>query len=378
VTLPTDENGIIVVRMAQSAAAAPNQSEPHGVVEPHAHRDHGFHTVRVARVVTETADSVSLVLDVPEPLREAFAYEAGQFCTFRALIDEETHLRCYSMSSAPAVDDELKVTVKRVPEGIVSNWMNESLSAGDEIDVTLPAGVFCLTEDGGDVVALAAGSGITPVISLVKQALATTSRRVHLLYANRDLESTIFRAELDALVDAHPDRLRVQHHLDVDDGFVDADATRRFAGTLASDADVYVCGPTPFMDIVEDALLGSGVDPSRFHIERFAPAGDTPIEEDAPDTGGVTIVTIELDGRTDSTEHRAGTTILQTARQLGMAPPFSCESGNCATCMARLLEGTVTMHVNNALTDEEVEEGWVLTCQSVPTSDTVRVIYGYD
>ena len=175
--------------MAQPAAAAPNQSDAN---HP-AHRDHGFHSLRVARIVAETADAISIVLDVPDPLREAFAYEAGQFCTFRVRIDGETQLRCYSMSSAPAVDDELQVTVKRVPDGIVSNWMNESLAEGDEIDVTLPAGVFRLTDDGGDVVALAAGSGITPVISLVKEALATTSRRVHLLYANRDLESTIFR-----------------------------------------------------------------------------------------------------------------------------------------------------------------------------------------
>jgi ferredoxin-NADP reductase len=378
VTLPTDENGIIVVQMAQSAAAAPNQSEPHSAVHPPAHRDHGFHTVRVARIVAETADAISLVLEVPDPLREAFAYEAGQFCTFRARIDGETHLRCYSMSSAPAVDDELQVTVKRVPDGIVSNWMNDSLAEGDEIDVTLPAGVFCLTEGGGDIVALAAGSGITPVISIVKEALATTSRRVHLLYANRDRESTIFRAELDELVEAHPERLRVHHHLDVDHGFVDGEATRGFAGTLTADADAYVCGPTPFMDIVEEALLGSGLDPERLHIERFAPPAEPPPDEAEADAAGVTMVTIELDGKTDTAEHRAGTTILQTARQLGMSPPFSCESGNCATCMARLIEGTVTMHTNNALTDAEVEEGWVLTCQSVPTSGVVRVVYGFD
>ena len=164
----------------------------------------------------------------------------------------------------------------------------------------------------------------------------------------------------------------------MDHGFVDGEATSGFAGTLTADADAYVCGPTPFMDIVEEALLGSGLEPCRLHIERFGPPVEAPIEEDEPVSAGVTTVTIELDGRTESTEHRPGTTILQTARQLGMAPPFSCESGNCATCMARLIEGSVTMHVNNALTDEEVEEGWVLTCQSVPTSDTIRVVYGYD
>jgi 3-ketosteroid 9alpha-monooxygenase subunit B len=288
------------------------------------------------------------------------------------------------MSSAPSVDHELQVTVKRVPDGVVSNWMNDKLAVGDEVETTLPAGIFCLGEGAGDIVAFAAGSGITPVISLVKEALATTSRRVHLLYANRDLESTIFRAELDALVARHPDRLRVRHHLDVEDGYVDAAVTRDFAGVPAADADVYVCGPTPFMDIVEGAMLGSGLDPAQFHIERFSPAaelliGDVEAGADADsDAGGPAMVTIELDGRTDTTEHRAGTTILQTARQLGMSPPFSCESGNCATCMARLVEGTVTMHANNALTDEEVDEGWVLTCQSVPTSGTVRVVYGFD
>jgi 3-ketosteroid 9alpha-monooxygenase subunit B len=345
-----------------------------------AQRDHGFHALRVARIVTETADAISLVLDVPPPLREAFAYEAGQFCTFRVHVDGETNLRCYSMSSAPAVDDELQVTVKRVPDGIVSNWMNDSLAVGDEIETTLPAGIFCLGEGEGDIVAFAAGSGITPVISLVKEAMSTTPRRVHLLYANRDLESTIFRAELDALAARHPDRLRVQHHLDVVDGYVDAVITRRFAGELPADTDAYVCGPTPFMDIVEDALLGSGLDPARLHIERFGHPVDTIIDdaEAEPEASGPTMVTIELDGRTDTAEHRAGTTILQTARQLGMSPPFSCESGNCATCMARLVEGTVTMHANNALTDEEVDEGWVLTCQSVPTSATVSVIYGFD
>jgi ferredoxin-NADP reductase len=338
--------------------------------------DHGFHLLRVADVVRETAEASSFVLDVPPDLRAAFAYEAGQFCTFRVRVGGESHLRCYSMSSAPVVDTELKVTVKRTPDGVVSNWMNDHLAPGDPIEVTRPAGVFTLG-GGGDLVALSAGSGITPVLSLLKTALATTPRRVSLLYANHDEAAIIFRSELDALRARHEDRFHVQHHLDVDQGFIGADAVRRFTDT-AQDPEFYICGPGPFMDIVEGTLLDGGVEADRIHIERFTPDGWVPEVDDADIALGPSQVTIELDGRTESTGHRPGTTILQTARQMGMSPPFSCEAGSCATCMARVLEGTASMHVNNALTEDEVAGGWVLTCQAVPTSPLVRVAYGYE
>ena len=342
-------------------------------------RDHGFHPLRVRRVVHETADAASFVFDVPADRRAAFAYTAGQFLTFRARIDGAVHHRCYSMSSAPAVDDELQVTVKRVPGGVVSNWMVDTLGPGDVVDVSVPAGVFCLGPGGGDLVALSAGSGITPVFSLLKTALAATDRRVRLYYANRDRDAVIFGAELDALAERYPDRLDVAHHLDVERGFVDHDALVPFlaAGT---GADYFVCGPGPFMDIVEGALLTHGVEPDRIHIERFTPAAPAPEPEPAAEPGvaadaPATRVTIELGGRTDTVDHRAGTTILQTARQMGMSPPYSCESGTCATCMAHLVDGSVKMHVNDVLTDDEVADGWVLTCQSVPTSDSVHVVY---
>lgn len=340
------------------------------------HRDHGFHTVRVARVVAETADASSLVLDIPTHQRDAFAYEAGQFCTFRVVVGGAPLLRCYSMSSAPAVDAELAVTVKRVPGGAVSNWMLDHLAAGDEVEVTFPAGVFQLDPDEDELVLFAAGSGITPVFSLLKTALAGTDRRVRLLYANRDTDSVIFRRELDALVAQHGERLDVVHHLDVERGFVDAAATATFLGEVPVDAGHYLCGPPPFMDVVEAALLASGVARERIHVERFTPAEQV---DDAPSGADDGIrVTIDLDGRTETTDHHPGTTILQTARQMGMTPPSSCESGSCATCMARLVEGAATMHVNDALTDEEVAEGWVLTCQAVPTSATAHVIYGFE
>ena len=349
--------------------ASPSQAAAEAAIG----RDHAFHQLRIGAVVTETADAASFVLDVPPELRGAYAYEAGQFVTFRVTVDGETHLRCYSMSSAPAVDSEMKVTVKRVPDGAVSNWMLDMLQVGHVVETTCPSGVFCL-QGVGDVVAFGAGSGITPVIAIVKTALATTERRVHLLYANRDRDSIIFATELDALANRYGERLRIVHHLDAEQGFVDAGAVSAFA-PIADDAEYFVCGPGPFMDIVEHALRAGGVAREHIHIERFsAPAPEVP----APYASADATITIELDGQTETAEHHPGTTILQMARQMGLRAPSSCEAGSCATCMGKVLEGTVTMRTNNALTPEEVEEGWILTCQSVPTSSTVKVVYGFD
>ena len=345
---------------------------------PGAAADHGFHTLRVREVVRETADARSFVLDVPDDLRQAFAYESGQFCTFRVRVDGQEHVRCYSMSSSPAVDPDLRVTVKRTAAGVVSNWMHDHVTPGSRLDVARPAGFFRLAPGDGDVVAAAAGSGITPVLSLLKTALATTSRRVHLLYANRDPESVIFRAELDGLREAYGDRFALSHHLDSEHGHVGSDTVRRLADA-AADPVFYLCGPEPFMRIVERSLSTGGVDPARVHIERFTPGAW--LSEPGPADAAAAVssrVTVVLGSRTETTDHQPGTTILQTARQLGMAPPFSCESGSCATCMARLLDGSVSMHVNNALTPEEVADGWVLTCQALPTSPVVQVSYNHE
>jgi 3-ketosteroid 9alpha-monooxygenase subunit B len=338
---------------------------------------HGFHQLRILRTVRETEDASSFVLDVPPDLRDAFAYQAGQFCTFRVPIDGRPVFRCYSMSSSPDVDDELQVTVKRVPDGAVSNWMNDALAAGDTIDVSPPAGTFHLPSGEGDVVAFGGGSGITPMLSILKSGLATTSRHFRLLYANRDPDSVIFRDAIDELAQRYPDRLTVIHHFDVDVGFVEPDTVRPLVGDAAG-TDFLICGPTPFMDIVEQTLLGEGVAERCIHIERFTPSEPTLPAEPLEAEPATSSVTIELDGRVDTVEHHPGTTILQVARQLGMSPPFSCESGSCATCMAMLVEGTVTMRVNDVLDDDEVADGWVLTCQAVPTAPSVRVVYGYE
>lgn len=346
---------------------------PFTLDEPRAARDHSFHPLRVKAVVRETAEASSYVLDIPPDLVPLYGYRAGQFLTFRFTIAGTTYYRSYSMSSSPDTDPDLKVTVKRVPGGVVSNWMNDNLAPGDTVAATPPAGVFCLGDGDGEVVAFAAGSGITPVISIVKSALATTGRRVRLLYANRDREAVIFAAELDDLARRHPGRLEVAHHLDVEDGFVEAADVAPYAGAGAG-AEYFICGPTPFMALVEGTLVGAGVDPGRIRIERFTPPEPEAPPADAPPDARITI---ELDGRVATADHHPGTTILQMARQMGFSPPFSCEAGNCATCMARVVEGAVTMRANNALTAEEVAEGWILTCQAEPAAPIVHVVYGY-
>lgn len=343
--------------------------------QPH---DRGYHSLTISKVVPETDDAVSLVLDVPDDLRSTYGYAAGQFLTFKVTIDGRTLYRSYSMSSAPETDAELAVTVKRVPGGAVSNWLNE-LVAGAQLAASPPAGKFRLGTPERDIIAFAAGSGITPIYSLVKSAMLTTSRSVRLLYANRDRDAVIFGAPLQELAMRRGDRLDLRHRFDAEHGFIDAAAVAEYL-EAAHDADVYVCGPGPFMDIVESTLLTGGVPAERIHIERFNVAETITSVEPAStaDATGDISVTIELDGKKGTTKYHRGATILQTARQLGMTPPFSCEAGNCATCMAKLVEGEVTMRVNDALFEDEVADGWILTCQSEPTTPTVHVIYGYE
>lgn len=338
-----------------------------------------YHALRVARVIEETADARSFVIDVPADLRAQFGYEAGQFLTFRLEVAGERLVRCYSLASSPDTDTEHKVTVKRVADGRVSNWMNDRVRAGDVLETMRPAGVFVLQDRATPLVLFGAGSGITPVISIVKSALARTSRRVRLVYANRDAGSIIFRDELDALAAAHGDRLEVVHRLDVDHGFLDAAGVRAYVGADL-DADFYVCGPTPFMDTVESTLGALGVPDGQIFVERFVSIGDphgavhASPESKAGDAAPAT-VRVRLDGQDHDVPYAAGKTLLAAAREAGLEPPFACEEGYCSCCMAKLVRGSVRMAANDALDAKQLAEGWVLTCQSVPTSDEVEVEY---
>jgi 3-ketosteroid 9alpha-monooxygenase subunit B len=331
----------------------------------------GFHPLSVLDVVRETADARSFVLSVPAGLEPHFAYRAGQYLTFRLPVGPEPVLRCYSMSSAPGLGEPLRTTVKRVPGGVGSGWLLDHVQPGDVLEATVPAGTFLLPDEPWPVVAFAAGSGITPVLSIVKAALATTTRPVRLLYANRDRASVILGAELDTLVAAHPERLTVAHHLDDTDGLVTADDVVAHLGADHR-GHVLLCGPTPFMDLVEAGLGAAGVAPERILSERFVQPDPVAAAPAGPVTGSVVVT---IGGRTHELPHHPGETILETARRGGLNPPFSCQAGNCGTCIARVTEGAATMRVNEALYPDEVADGYVLTCQGVPTTRLVRVAY---
>ena len=315
-------------------------------------REHGYHSLHVKQVVRETHDARSFVLDVPEDLRNTFRYRPGQFCTFRVRVDGSEQLRSYSMSSAPETDRDLTVTVKRVAGGLVSNWFLDNVSEGEVVEVTKPAGVFCAQATERPVVGFCGGSGITPVVSIVKHVLWTTLRSVRLLYANRDRDSVIFDNVLADLCARLPDRLDVRRHFDSEGGFLRGESIADFVSG-ALEADFYICGPGPFMDLAESTLQGLGVERDRVFIERFlveqqekkAAAVAAPAETpaDVPDE-----VTVILAGKKTVVAYQPGDTLLETARRGGLRPPFSCEAGNCATCMAFLKEGSVTMRANNA------------------------------
>ena len=326
--------------------------------------DHGFHPIRIRRIIEETADTRTYVLDTE------FPYRAGQFVTVRAC----GTLRSYSMSSSPDTDTELMTTVKRVPGGLVSNWMHDHLAPGDLIETTRPAGVFCLRETTAPLLAFCGGSGITPILSLVKTALTTTGRRVRVLAADRDADSVIFAAALTELAQRYPGRFELRRHLDSAGGFVTGAEVRDLVAA-DTDADVYLCGPTPFMDLVELALLEHGVSAGQILVERFNPVVEPPTNESAVDTTSDGTVEIVLAGKRHTVPQHPGETLLESARRAGLTPPFSCEAGNCATCIAQITKGKATMRVNNALEDDEIADGWVLTCQGEPATDHVTVVY---
>jgi len=338
-----------------------------------------FHQLHIAGIVQETRDARSFILDVPQSLREEFRYAAGQFLTFEVPWSGMRLRRCYSLSSSPETDPWLKVTVKRVEEGRVSNWFNDVLKVGDAIAVQPPEGRFVLRRDQGQrgVVLFAGGSGITPVVAILKSALRTTDRRVKLVYANRDEASIIFKDELDLWSSAYPDRLRVVHHLDSDRGFMGVvDAQEHLAGW--EDAEFFVCGPTGYMDTVEEAFKASGVDLEQTKFERFispvdpdrrdeaaAQAPSPQSEEDVPP--GFTMM---LEGESHEVPYAKGDTLLEAAVNAGHRPPSSCEDGYCGCCMALLKRGEVTMTTHDALEPSDIERGWILTCQARPCSQS--------
>jgi 3-ketosteroid 9alpha-monooxygenase subunit B len=330
---------------------------------------HVFQRATVTRIIKETADTRTFVLD---PHEKPFSYRAGQFCTFHVTVDGEELYRSYSMSSAPETDSEVMTTVKRVAGGKVSNWMVDNVVEGDELTMTRAAGTFVLSPTSSPLLAFAGGSGVTPILSLAKSALATTDRAVRILCADRDRASVIFETVIDELVERYPDRLSVDRHIDVEQGLLDPDAVTKFVGGDAN-AECYVCGPEGFMAVVRSALPEG----ARVLVEDFdaSPPVKAAVTEvvNAGGTGGT--VTIHLERKKVSVPQVAGETLLETARRAGLSPPFSCEAGNCGTCMALLTEGSATMRTNDVLEEDELADGYILTCQAVPDTESVTVVY---
>lgn len=341
-----------------------------------------FRPMRVVRVVDETADARSFVLTPTADEAAGFVYEAGQFLTLAVPLGGRSLHRCYSFSSSPEWDDEIRITVKRVDDGRVSNWLNDNLHAGDTLSAMPPAGRFVLRDHAGPLLLFAGGSGITPVMSLLKTALLGTDRQVSLVYANRDAPSVIFADELAAIETRYAGRFHVHHRLDDRDGFLDAATVTRLVGERR-DRDVYLCGPEVFMTLIEQCLADLGVSRDHLFVERFAspsdgelPAAVVTAESTPVDAGTLPDeIEVHLRGESRRVAYEAGQTILQAARAAGLDAPSACEEGYCATCVARLSAGRASMSVNDVLTDAEVADGLVLTCQALPTTTEVVVVY---
>jgi len=337
-----------------------------------------YHELEVLRIVEETHDARSVVLAIPEALRELYTYEAGQFLTFRITVDDHPLVRCYSLASCPETESEHKVTVKRVEEGRASNWFHDVLKVGDRLQVMKPAGNFCLADRGTPIVLFAGGSGITPVISLAKTALAKTDRSLLLVYANRDAQSVIFDQELRELEARYGERLQLVHRHDDRDGFLEVEAARSWVTKFAREADFYVCGPGPYMDVVEQALESEGVTADRIFIERFVSPEIEALDQKAPhaesDAGARVI--IRLDGAETEVIVGEGETILEAAHRAGLDAPCACLEGYCGACVAQVESGNVEMRLNDGGVDEDqVREGWVLTCQGELRSAKATIVY---
>jgi len=351
-----------------------------------------FYRLRVAEVVPETDEANSIRFDVPEEHKEAFRFKAGQHLSVRADIGGEEVRRNYSLCVAPG-EGQLKVTVKRIAGGVFSNWVGDNLKAGDTLDVMAPHGSFTVEFDPANVhhyVAFAGGSGITPVMSLIKTALSTEPEsRFTLFYGNRDSNSVIFLEQLAALKDRYLGRFELYHFLsdeegDVDlfNGMLDRETCDEALDHLVNDAKAvdawFICGPGPMMDAAEAALSDRDVPKDRVHIERFLAgrpsaalaAQMAQLQEKA---AGLTL-SVTLDGRTRKVEFTEAN-ILDSAREAGLPAPFACKAGVCATCRARVTKGKVEMAARYGLTDEEVAARYVLTCQSVPVGEGVAVDY---
>lgn len=351
-----------------------------------------FHRMRVTEVSPLTDDSVAITFDVPEALSDTFAYLPGQHVTVRAMIDGEDVRRSYSIC-ANANSGKLRVGVKRLPGGAFSTFATTELKAGDELELMAPVGEFTIDLDpeaARRAVAIAAGSGITPVLSLISSSLEAEPQATWtLLLGNKTANSIMFLEELEGLKDRYRDRFQLFHLLSREgsevpllSGRIDAEKIGIVHDRLIGDAPVddwFLCGPYEMVMLARETLEGLDVGGDAIHDELFfaGPVDLSALPPEPPVGEGSVDLTVILDGRAVETRMTPETSILDAALRVRSELPFSCKGGMCATCKGKIEEGQVTMDKNYALIDSEVEAGYVLTCQSHPVSDRIMVRYDH-
>jgi ring-1,2-phenylacetyl-CoA epoxidase subunit PaaE len=353
-----------------------------------------FHPLRVRSVQPDTDEAVIVSFDVPDDVADEFRFTHGQHLTVRHSLDGVEHRRSYSIC-AGADDGELRVGVRKVPGGVFSTWLNEHLAAGDTLQVMAPEGRFFVPlapAEARHYLGIAGGSGITPILSIMKTVLAAEPlSRFTLIYANRRQRSTMFMEEIEDLKNRYLTRLVLhlvfsQEQMDVplNSGRLDRAKLAEFVGPLIDPASIdhaFICGPHGFNDEAEAALREAGLPPEHIHIERFGipvPAGSAPPRQEVREGDAAQArITIVRDGLSRDIDYRSEHgNILDAAADAGLEVPFSCKSGVCCTCRAKLLDGEVRMERNFALEKHEVAAGFVLTCQSHPLTE--RVVLSFD
>ncbi|MBF5000510.1 ferredoxin--NADP reductase [Nocardia sp. BSTN01] len=343
------------------------------------HGNTHVHNLTVVEVIRETGDAASLVLEVPEALVSKFKYHPGQFLTIRVPSDRTGAVaRCYSLSSSPHLDDDLVVTVKRTAGGYASNWLCDNAEVGMRLTVLTPSGVFVPKSLDVDLLLVAAGSGITPMISIAKSTLIGGSGTVYLFYANKDEKSVIFGDELDDIMREFPDRLNVEHWLESERGLPTVNGLIDSLGAYSA-YDAFVCGPASFMEVARSALGTIGVPDSRLHIELYRSLSGDPFAdiEVAEPTDGETPagVTVELGGRKIQLRWPRNAKLLDVLLSQGYDAPFSCREGACSACACTVRSGEVKMLRNDTLVDADIRVGLTLACQAVPVSDSIDIAF---
>jgi ring-1,2-phenylacetyl-CoA epoxidase subunit PaaE len=351
-----------------------------------------FHRLAVSDLRRETADAVSLTFAIPKELAEDYRFSPGQYLTLRTMMDGEEVRRSYSICSGPD-DGELRIAVKKIDGGAFSSWAADELKCGDELDVMTPTGRFGVTaapDQARVYVGFAAGSGITPILSIVKGVLAREpDSRFFLFYGNRSASGMLFREALEELKDRFIERLSVFHVISGEEqdipilhGRLDGEKVRVLLRSLVSWQDVdhvFICGPSGMSEDIEATCRAIGIAENRIHVERFVsefggkPRPKMVVPPTAPPKAFAALI---IDGKRREVPIAEGEAILDAALRAGVDLPFACKGGMCSTCRARLVEGKAQMEVNYSLEPWELEKGFILTCQARPVTD--RVVVDYD